>query len=191
MVENRLYSFFIISILFVFAGCSLDYSGTRMPEDLSEMVPETVFIDFTQVQVEDGAIQSRLEARKAENYTRKKEMVLENVRFEEYGDDEELITVGNADRAVLHTDTDDAELSGNIRFYSLEENTTIEASNLYWNAKEETLQGGQDDTVTVIKDDGSRMEGKGFRTDFTLREIVFSNGVTGIYVKEEEAVSGD
>ena len=177
--NNYILSFILIT-LFV-SSCSLDYSSANLAEDLSEKIPETIFIDFSQVQVRNSKITNKIEASRAESYTKKKEMVLENLRYREFNEDGELITEGKADRAVLNTETDDADMFGNIYFYSYTEKTGIYAETLFWKDKEEKLTSEEDEKVRVKKDDGSYIEGKGFETDFRIKEIVFNKKVQGSY----------
>jgi LPS export ABC transporter protein LptC len=170
-----------IFILLIFGSCSLDYSSANIAEDLSEKIPETIFINFSQVQVRNSKITNKIEASRAESYTKKKEMVLENLRYKEFDDAGELITEGKADKAVFNTETEDADMFGNIYFYSYTEETAIFAETLYWKKEEEKLTAEPDEKVIVKKDDGSYIEGKGFETDFRLKEIVFKKNVKGSY----------
>jgi LPS export ABC transporter protein LptC len=185
MKKNRVFYLLVIFILSI-SNCSLDYSSANIAEDLSEKIPETVFLNFSQTQVKDGKITNRIEAKRAESYTKKKEMILEYAHFQELDENGDLLTKGEADRAVLYTETDDADLFGNIVFYSYTEKTSIYAETLYWKDKDEKLLGNPEETVLVKKDDGSYIEGKGFSTDFKLKEIIFTNRVKGTYIKSGE-----
>jgi LPS export ABC transporter protein LptC len=175
----------LLCILFLFtiiiSSCSLDYSSAHIAEDLSETIPETEFIDFSQVQVRNNKITTKIEASLAESYTKKKEMVLKDLWYKEFDETGELITEGKADKAVFNTETEDADMFGNIYFYSYTEKTAIFADTLYWKNKEEKLIAEPDEKVIVKKDDGSYIEGKGFETDFRLKEIIFKKSVKGSY----------
>ncbi|MBN2531992.1 MAG: LPS export ABC transporter periplasmic protein LptC [Spirochaetales bacterium] len=186
MKKNNLFYLSIISTILFISGCSLDYSSANLAEDLSEKVPETVFLNFSQTQVKDGKITNKIEAERAESYTKKKEMIMEYARFQELDENGDIQTEGKADRAVLYTETDDADLFGNVYFYSYTEKTSIYADTLYWKDRDEKLLGDPGAKVLVKKDDGSYIEGKGFSTDFKLREITFTNGVNGKYIKAED-----
>lgn len=186
MKKNNFIYVITIFIILYFSNCSLDYSSANIAEDLSEKVPETVFVQFSQTQVKDGKITNKIEAQRAESYTKKKEMILEFARFQELDENGDILTEGKADKAVLYIETDDADLFGNVVFYSYTEETSIYADALYWKDKEEKLLADPGSTVILKKDDGSYMEGKGFSTDFTLKEIIFTGGVKGSYVKSGE-----
>jgi LPS export ABC transporter protein LptC len=185
MKNINLCCLFILLVVLFASHCSLDYSSANIAEDLSEKVPETVFLNFSQTQVKNGTITNKIEAARAESYTKRKEMILEYANFKELDENGDILTEGKADRAVLHTETDDADLFGNVEFYSYTEETSIYADALYWKDGEEKLLADPGATVLVKKDDGSFIEGKGFSTDFKRREIIFTNGVKGSYAKEE------
>ncbi|MBN2441607.1 MAG: LPS export ABC transporter periplasmic protein LptC [Spirochaetales bacterium] len=186
MEKNKIIFFILIFMILLVVSCSLDYSSANVADDLSERIPETIFINFSQVQVKAGKITNKLEATRAESYTKKKEMVLENVQFLEYDESEEVITEGKADRAILYTETDDADMFGNIFFYSHTEKTAIYADTLFWKDKEQKLLAEPDEIVNLKKDDGSFLNGKGFSTDFRLREIIFTKSVRGSYTTLSE-----
>jgi LPS export ABC transporter protein LptC len=186
MQKNRYFFYSVCLALLILSGCSLDYRSAHIPEEIAENVPETVFVEFSQVLVRDGKVGTKLEAEKAENFTKKKQMVLWNVHFMDYDSNGDLLTEGRADKAVLYTETDDADIFGNIYLYSVSEKTSIYAETLYWKDKEERLTAAPEDKVRVKEDEGSSIEGRGFNTDFKRREIIFAYGVSGIYVQIEE-----
>ncbi|MBN1699242.1 MAG: LPS export ABC transporter periplasmic protein LptC [Spirochaetales bacterium] len=186
MQKNRSFLLHLSCIVLILYGCSLDYRSANIPEEMAENLPETVFVQFSRIIVRDGKIKTKLEAERAENFTKKKQMVLSNIRFFEYDENEKLLTEGTADKAVLYTETDDVDIFGNIYLYSVPEKTAIYAETLYWKDKEEKLSAAPDDRVRVKEDEGSSIEGRGFNSDFKLREIVFANGVSGVFIQSKE-----
>lgn len=174
------------------AACSLDYAQAEITEELSEEIPETVLTDFTHTVVENGRPVFVIAAERAENYTERKQTVLWDVTFAEYDSEGETLTEGVADRATFFTDTEDAELHGNISFYSSAEEGRIEAEYLEWNREERRLASNPTGPVLLENESGSRIRGTGFRADFTLKQIEFSGktasseSVRGSYVSEEE-----
>lgn len=170
----------------VFSGCSFDYSKAVSSDDLAEMIPETILSNISQFKVKNGRIVNHIEADKTESYGKRNQTVITNLHFSELNEFSEAVTEGWSDSAILHTDTEDTEMQGNIYFYSSTEKTGIYANTLYWNKGDDTLNSDVDETVTVVKEDGSRVNGKGFKTDFSLKEITFSGKVTGTYINDEE-----
>ena len=182
----------LLCALCALAACSLDYEQAEITEELSDEIPETVLLDFTHTVVEDGRPVFIISAERAENYTERKQTVLSEVSFAEYDSDGEAVTEGVADSAIFFTDTENAELRGNISFYSAAEEGRVEAEYLEWNREERELTSNPTDPVLLENESGSRIRGSGFRADFTLKQIEFSGKTTssqsvrGTYVSEEE-----
>jgi LPS export ABC transporter protein LptC len=188
MVRNNFSFIYLVSLFFIlFISCSLDYSPAMVAEDLSEKVPETVLINFKQTKVENGKISRQVSASRAENYTKTKQTIFLNVQFLDYDKNGEIVTEGKADKVVYKTDTENAEIYGNIYFYSHTEKTEIFAETLIWKNKEKLLTSQPDKLVRVFKkEDNSFIQGRGFETDLRLKQIVFTNGVSGRYVENKQ-----
>ncbi|MBN1836018.1 MAG: LPS export ABC transporter periplasmic protein LptC [Spirochaetales bacterium] len=167
-------------------ACSLDYNPARLDEEIAEEVPETVLLDFRHTIVTGDQVWVVLEASRAETYEKRKEIILEEVSFREYNSAGELVSEASADRAVYHTDTEDASASGTIRIDSPKEEASLEAGSLLWTREGKRLEAEPADAVRLQKQDGSIVEGRGFRADFRRRRIQFDGPVEGRYVWEED-----
>jgi LPS export ABC transporter protein LptC len=141
---------------------------------------------FSQTVVRDGRPVLVLEAEQARSYADAKRIVLREAVFRELDDDGEVLVTGRADRAVFHTDTEDAEISGNIELYSTREEASVRADELVWHKESRTLEGRDDGVVTLERDDGSRISGSGFSADFRRRTIRFAGQVEGVLEEQEE-----
>jgi LPS export ABC transporter protein LptC len=169
-----------------FLSCSLDYEQARVAETISGQIPETVLFSFTHTIVSGGSVWVVLEAEKAETYTEKKEIVLEGVHFREYDEQGNLLTEAQADRAIFNTESEDATVSGGIVIYSPGEQAALRANQLSWTREGRRLIAEDGQTVRLLKDDGSFVEGRGFAADFRRKKLQFSSRVRGSYVWEEE-----
>ena len=174
-------STFLLALLLCLGGCSLDYEEAGVAEDIAEETPETVFIDFTHSIVDGGRLWVVLEAERAESYPKKKEIILDKVRFREYDEQGEMVIEGLAGRAVFFTDSENARLAGSIFIYSAPDQAGLYAESLTWTREGKLLESGGKAPVLLRKDDGSFMEGKDFRADLRRKEFSFSQGVTGRY----------
>ncbi len=184
---GRLMRVVVTAIFFIqFVGCSLDYSDAYVSDDMSEDIPDSVFENFRYTSIKEGSPAFLIEGDKAEFFVNKEETYLTNVRFTEYGSDGDVATEGRADSAVYFTGTENAEIEGNLRFYSSTESATVTAEYLYWDNQEKRLRGSNDGTVSVREDSGSRIQGVGFEADVRRKEVMFSGSVTGRYVPEEQ-----
>jgi hypothetical protein len=106
------------------------------------------------------------------------------VRFTEYGDSGDSLTEGEARRVVYFTDTENATLTGTIRVHSNSEKAEIVTESLAWENGPKRLTGSPDQTVTLRKEDGSFLSGRGFIGDFKNKTLRFTGSVQGIYVSE-------
>lgn len=177
----------VLGSIAVFGSCSLDYNPARLEEEIAAEVPETVLLDFRHTIVSGEQVWVVLEARRAETYEKRKEIVLEAVSFREYNSAGNLVSEAFADRAVYYTDTEDALASGSIRIYSPEEEASlISAGSLVWTREGKRLEVEPGAPVRLEKEDGSFVEGRGFRADFRRRRLEFDGAVDGRYVWEED-----
>ncbi len=175
-----------VAVLLFASGCSLDYSDTYVPDDMSEDIPDTILQQFRYTSIKEGRPVFFIEGEKAEFYVSRERTYLTNVQFTEYDADGDVATEGSADTAVYFTDTENAEIEGDLRFYSSTESATVTAEYLYWDNQEKRLRGSRDGSVAVRKDSGSKIEGIGFEADARRKEVTFSGTVSGRYVPEEE-----
>ena len=176
-------SVFLMTILLM-AGCSLDYDQNMISDSMSESIPDTVLISFTHTVVRNGKAVFVITAEKAEAFSKKNRTLLTDVDFKEFDNDGKVTTKGRADHAVFYTDTENADLSGNLDFYSASENGGVTGDHLYWDSEKKVLNGDPDETVMLNKDSGSRLEGKGFEADFRYRTLSFDKDVKGSYQTE-------
>ena len=164
-------------------GCSLNYEEARVGEELAAEIPETVMTGFTHTVVNEGRIWVKMAAERAASYGKTKRIVLAGVRFEEYDAQGGLATEASADWAVYHTDSENAEVEGDILIRSAQEKASLAASGLSWVKEGRRLEGGPGQSVRIAKEDGSFLEGRGFKADFRRRRLQFAEGVSGGYVE--------
>jgi LPS export ABC transporter protein LptC len=164
----------------------MDYEEASVAEDLSEDIPNTVLFDVTHTIVIDGQPKYRVFAQRAETYEKKKQTILREVLFREMNQKGEVITEGLADSIVYYTDSEDAQMRGNIEFYSATEETQIEANSLTWENEPKVLKGDSEETVYLEKKNGSKVRGKGFQAELKKKSLRFTGEVEGVFVEEEE-----
>jgi len=168
-------------------GCSLNYEEARVAERIALEIPDTVMIGFTHTVVAEGSVWVRLSAQRAEGYDQSKKIVLSGVRFQEFDRQGRLATEASADRAVYHSDSENAEVTGNILIRAPEEKASLTAASLIWIKEGRRLSSGAGQSVRLAKEDGSFLEGRGFQADFSRRRLEFAEGASGGYVEGEDA----
>jgi LPS export ABC transporter protein LptC len=167
------------------AGCSLSYEEAKVAEGISGETPDTVMVNFQHTVVNEGKVWVKLSAERAESYGKRKEVVLLGVRFQEYDAEGRLVTEARADRAVFNVESEDATASGSILIRAPEEKASLSAGSLSWFKDGKRLEGGGGETVRLEKEDGSFVEGRGFKADFRRRRLEFGSSVRGSYVAED------
>ena len=168
------------------AGCSLNYQEAGAEEKTAEGVPDTVALGLVHKIHKNGRLSLELEAARAETFSAAAKTILTDAHFIEYDDQGGKATEGSAQKVVYHTDTEDAEISGKVRVHSASEKGEVTAESLAWTNKGKKLVAPPDERVTIRKDDGSSISGRGFQGDFRRRQVIFSGPVQGTYVWKEE-----
>jgi LPS export ABC transporter protein LptC len=168
------------------ASCSL--AGMTSQEAEGEELPTAVFSDYSHTVVVRGKRNFELKAARAELYETSKRTVLKGVTFSEYDPDTgELLSLGQAEGAVYHTDTKDAEFSGSVRLESKKQDAVLMSEFLRWIDKDKRLEGRLDRTVTVSRADGSRVSGAGFEASARKRAFSFRESVEGRIESKDKA----
>jgi len=180
-----LYSLLVLSLILT-VSCSIDYDEAMVAEELSEELPDIIIYDFTQVQVKDGKPAYRIMGEEAKMYEKKQEHTISSLLFQEFNEEGEIITEGWADEVLFFTVSEDAELKGDLDFYSKTEEGSISAEYLYWQKENSVLKSNAEEPVTLREDSGSSITGTGFEADFDNKQIYFTGPTEGTWVEEEE-----
>jgi LPS export ABC transporter protein LptC len=179
----------MFSFLLLLSACALDYEEGRVAEEIAEEVPTTRLVNAEITAIREGTLV--VTAGLLESYPKQDRQILEEITFLERGPDGEIRLEGRASRAVHHLDTDDIELQGEIFFHSAVEEATIESEFLYWDEEADILRSEPDGSVRLSEEDGTSIEGEGFRADGRRRTVSFEGGVEGTIVTEAgEAAPG-
>jgi LPS export ABC transporter protein LptC len=170
----------------LFSACHLNYEQATSEETTPAGLPDTVAIGLVHKIHKDGRLSLELEAARAETFNADKTTVLSTARFVEYDRKGEKATEGRAAKVVFHTDTENAEISGNVRVHSSVEKGEVTAASLAWENKTKRLTAPPGEQVHISKDDGSFISGSGFVGDFKTRQLTFAGPVEGSYVWKEK-----
>jgi LPS export ABC transporter protein LptC len=170
----------------LFSSCHLNYEQATSEEATPRGLPDTVASGLVHKIHKDGRLSLELEAARAETFNEDKTTILTDARFVEYDSHGGKATEGQADRVVFHTDTENAEISGDVRVHSASEKGSVTAASLSWENKTKRLTAPPEETVHISKDDGSFISGSGFAGDFRTRQLTFSGPVQGSWVSEDK-----
>lgn len=173
-------------LLLLTFSCRLEYNQDDEKAEIPETIPDSILFNFEHISVSKGKPVFRIQAEKAKSYENQKKTILENVTFIEFDDQLEAATSGTADHAVLFTESDNAELTGNIEAWSSREEAFIKTDYLYWNNETRILDSKPEEVVTVTQESGTEITGSGFRADMRTMTVTFEKGASGTFVSTEE-----
>lgn len=168
------------------AGCSLDYSDKSTPAD---QVPLMVFDTLKQTGVRDGKILYTMESEGSAAFPSRKQLRLKRFRFQEYDSQGQPASVGEAEGAVIDTGSNDATLTGLLKVRSKEQGVTLvakggPAGGLTWANDDRVLKTLPGTTVTLTKDDGSKIDARAMVLDLGSNRLSLEEGVHGIWTPE-------
>lgn len=175
----------LIATVAVLASCSLDYEQSRLSSEISEEIPDTVLTGVAHTVVRDNTVRFRITAARVEAFSDENRQYLYEVGFTEYDADGSVRTDGTADFADFQTDTEDVELTGSLKFFSVPDEAWLQADYLYWNSEERKLTSHPEERVVLEKSDGTYIVGRGFTAEMSESLIIFSGGVNGTIVDTE------
>lgn len=169
----------IVAVCILIAGCSIDYNEKSGEVKKSDEIPDSILVDFNIIKIKDNTPHTEVKSTKAEIYNNKNRTIMHNIEFLEFDKDKSVITKGTAKRIEYFNDTENASLSGDISFYSEKEGIKLTGETLNWNNEEKEISS--DGIIKVIEDDGSQIEGKGFRANIKKSTFSFKKDIKGIH----------
>jgi LPS export ABC transporter protein LptC len=169
---------YVVSLLILtLSACSLEYEDS-MAETLDESIPTSRLYEVKRVQVQGGRPKVSFEADEAVVWEKREQTELFEFVFNEFDEERAVITTGEADYLLI-SDSNDAEISGNVYGYSSRNEASIRAESLNWLDETRELSSGGDSQVTIEMDNGSVMEGRGFKADMYTNTTSFESGIGG------------
>ena len=175
----------LVMVAAALTSCSLDYGQSQLSSEISEEIPDTVLTGVAHTVVRDNTVRFRITAVRVEAFADENRQYLYEVGFTEYDADGSVRTDGTADFADFQTDTEDVELTGDLRFFSVPDEAWLRADYLYWNSEERQLTSHPEEPVVLEKSDGTYIVGRGFIAEMSESLIIFSGGVNGTIVDTE------
>ncbi|NNM54071.1 MAG: LPS export ABC transporter periplasmic protein LptC [Spirochaetales bacterium] len=166
-------------VVLLFLSCSFKYEdwGVKNPNQ----IPQTVMTDFVEKNIKNGKVQYEFQGQKIETYDALKEWRLKDVTFQQYDDSGKLLSKGSVADALIHTDTHDAVMKGQVNLWSASQATSVSTSDVSWTQNLKILQVAPDATVVLKKDDGSTLSGLGLVLDFRDNELKLQGPIVGLW----------
>ena len=177
-LSNRFFVMVYIAIFFV--GCTINYNEGSDIAEKSTDIPDSVMENFSMTQIKQNEPYTEIYASKTEIYDDQNKILLYNVSFKKYNNYKEVETQGSADYVEYFNNTEDAKLTGNLKFVSKKDELEMSGEYLYWKEETKTISSKKDTPIIVIMDDGSRIEGYGFSADIKNSTFSFQDKVSGV-----------
>ncbi len=184
MVKNSFLAAGIFSVLLTFS-CSINYDESSLADKILKNTPDSVLYSFIYTESNNGHKSFSIYADKAMTFNTKQQTLLQGVVFQQFDENNNIITEGKADRGTIFTENNNAEISGNIKIYTSREKAQLGTTYLYWDNDKKTLTGQPDAVITITKDSGTIIRGKDFKGNMLLKTYTLNGGVTGEYINEE------
>jgi LPS export ABC transporter protein LptC len=165
-------------------SCSFDYSSGQVEATRTEEIPQVELVNVRTVVERDNRLE--LNARRVATYRDRRVQEFEELTFREFGPAGDIRVEGTAEAGTMDLDTEDVELLGTVRFYSRTEEARLKSSFLQWDNASRVLVGRPDGTVSIIRDDGSWVEGEGLRLDGRRNKLELTGGLTGEFVSGKD-----
>ncbi len=105
---------------------------------------------------------------------------IKGLHFSQKDTDGNLALRGQAETAVVDTESYDVELSGSVFVEKFPENLRIEAEALQWLGEEETLISEGDTLVTLVYEGDKRVQGTGMKTTLATFTVTFDSVLNGV-----------
>lgn len=162
-----------------FLSCSFapqEGLGTGRPAEF----PDMLLTDARYLLGMEGSDPILIEAKEIEIYREAQQAYITDAQFSQQDDGGETIFSGTFGMALVDTKTNDMKLSGSVSIRNLRERFSIEADNLDWNHAKQTVDGGPDTLVTIIRQEHDILKGTGFHGDFATSTFEFLRMEEGI-----------
>jgi LPS export ABC transporter protein LptC len=177
---KKLSGFICILFIFLAVSCTFDYGETQSSG--GEM-PDIVMENVRYVRVKSADPLAQIHAERVERYEKQNMIKLENLTFEQYGENgEEVKVLGRAGYAQVEIDTGDILLDRNVRLDVTSEDIILETYQLEWKDEQRSLSTDASSEVFLYQENGTRFTGTGLRIDARKRDWEFVGSVRGTYI---------
>ncbi len=173
---NRYHRLTTLSLAFLLA-LSLGSCSFAQPEGAAagrpSEYPDSSLRNATYVLGRPGQQPLRIKSELIEIYQKANTAYMERISFEQEDSDGNILLKGTADRARIDMDSQDAEITGNVRIEKVDDKMTISCESLDWKNSLQLIETKGDGLVTVSYGDGNNLTGRGFtgRLDEALYEF--------------------
>lgn len=118
-------------------------------------------------------------AKYLEVYDKRNTAKLEDLTFNQFDKEGNLILKGSCDLANIETERKDVVLNGNIKFHHIKEKMSLEGQTLKWSTDLKKLETNKNDELKLSYKDDISLTGKGFTGDLNTLDFTFYSSING------------
>ncbi|MDY6935957.1 MAG: LPS export ABC transporter periplasmic protein LptC [Spirochaetota bacterium] len=170
--ESRNFRFYILVFIIIINH----HCRRSMPLDPASFRPDMRVKNFTTFNYMEGSIAWEIDAEESSYYFNEKRSIAEQVVMDYYEDNVKTAVV-NARRAIIHTDSHDIELIGEVDILSSSGNRLL-TPKVRWNNQSKLLD--TEEHVRIFRKNGDVVEGIGLRADYDLENYEIKRKVIAI-----------
>lgn len=163
-------------------SCTFDYGADLENRELLDSIPDQSMTELRHAVIRKGKPVMVIEADRAVIFSRKNYREMEGIAFYQYDDAGTLVVEGHARKARQDIKTEDVHFEGTISLHLKSEGARLETANLSWEAASRRFTGRADSVVNIVRDDGTRLEGRGLVLDTQARRLEFNGASNGTLV---------
>lgn len=142
--------------------------------------PDMLLIDTRYLLAIEDSEPIKIQADQIEMYREAHKAYITDATFTQHDREGTLVFSGSFNEAVVDTQTNDMELSGDVMINNHREEFTVSAGQLSWEHVNQMIRGGEDTLVTLTRKEHDILRGTGFRGDFSRVTFEFSTMEEGV-----------
>ena len=132
--------------------------------------------NYTSVNYQNGKVVWKIRAKESYYYFDEKRSIAKQIVMNYYQDSKRVALI-EADKAIIHTDSNDIELIGNVDIHSTSGNRLL-TSKIRWNNQNKLLN--TEEQVKIFRKNGDVIEGIGLRANYDLEDYEIKRKVIAI-----------
>lgn len=164
----------------IIAGCLFTLSGAFCEKGSTlqnaNFRPDLKVENFTTSSYHNDGLLWQLTAKESSYYFNEDRSIAENIVLNYY-DNDKISAVVKSDRAIIHTDSNDIDLFGNVDMLSTSGNRLL-TQKIRWNNRDKLLD--TEEPIKILKKNGDIITGIGLRANYDLEDYEIKRKVIAI-----------
>ena len=163
---------------------SFDYESVLLTEEDKRSIPDVVLRDLSERVYDTGDKILELQSERVQVFEGRRIQEIDGLSFTQFDEDGVITVEGSAGFATRDLDTDDILLSGEVNIFITENSYSISGEQFLFSPDQDLIWSPAGFEVELVKEDGSRLNGRGFVVDLLLQELRFDGGASGVLAED-------